>query len=338
MTHGTTPSTPKSGAPRHPIVLAWLAIVSGVPDCRIVWLTISIRRQGSAAATPAASAPAETPEIYTYSVDELSALAGYLSDLDEGSAAGRSTGSTGMLRRAARTTLRDSCSIRTRQSPLPRITIEARDAGFPQLRDVNRANLHEFLAQFTRTLGDDAQPSHAEGPVGAGVGRRPVWRTRVNKQFRDRQPQVCGRAGCARDIAQWASVHRVAGCLRRQTGRLPSRRLCAVVAGLQFLQPAATGAGTAIGRRGARRQTARRRCGQRISRQTRTDAAASAQEGLELLTACRVPAATAFQNPRQRRPARPAADARRKFVIIMTGRDRSCGSCLSRSINASPSL
>ena len=239
MTQGTTPSDTEAGAPRHPIVLAWLAIVFLV--ClivAIVWLTISMWRQGSAAATPAASAPAETPEIYTYSVNELSALAGYLSDLDEGRLRAAPPVQWCVAPRSK------DCVARfvfdpTRQSPLPRITIESRDAGFPQLRDVNRANLHEFLAQFTRTLGDDAQPTVPRDLLVLVLGDVPCLAYTVNKQFRTGSRRFAAERHVVVTLRH-GRLYTVS--LDVYTGKLDDYRadVWAVVAGLQFPQPAAT--------------------------------------------------------------------------------------------------
>ena len=167
---------------RRPILLACLAMGC----CLIIGLmclTIGIGRQEDPSTGPPAQAAASAPETYRFSVDELSDLGGYLSDLDEGRLRAAPPVEWYVEPRAKDYVTRFVFD-RMRQSPLPRITIEARDADFQQPRDVNQANLREFLELFTNSLSEDTLQAVEGDLLMLVLGDVPCVAYKLNKQFR----------------------------------------------------------------------------------------------------------------------------------------------------------
>ncbi len=238
MTHDTTSASAGRAGPRQLLLPACLAIALVCLIVLFLYLTIRIGRQGRAPAVPPApSAPAPS-EIYAYAVDELPALAAYLSaDLD-----------AGRLRAAPpidwfvaprdKQHLAQFVLDRTGQSPLPRIRIDARDAPFRQLRDVTRENLPEFLALFPATLDDATRGATAGRILMLRIGDVPCLRYTQNLEFRVGPRKYAGERGVLVTLRQ-GRLYTVT--LDVYVGKLDvyNGDAFAVIAGLQFLPPAA---------------------------------------------------------------------------------------------------
>jgi hypothetical protein len=229
MTQDTTSPNAGGWSPRRPILLACPAIRLACLIIGLLCLTIGIGCQDD----PATGQPA--PEIYRFSVDELSDLGGYLSDLDEGRLRAAPPVEWYVEPRAKDYVTRFVFD-RMRQSPLPRITIEARDADFPRPRDVTQANLHEFLAMFTNSLDEGIRQAVEGDLLMLVLGDVPCVAYKVNKQFR-----VGSRVYPAeREVLVTLSRGRIyTVSLDVYAGKLEDYRAdaYAVVAGFQFLQP-----------------------------------------------------------------------------------------------------
>ncbi len=74
------------------------------------------------------------PQIHRFDLSELTALGGYLEDLDEGRV---SLAPPVEWRRSRRDKAHVARFVLTEQSPFPRITVEVRDAGFREPRAVS---------------------------------------------------------------------------------------------------------------------------------------------------------------------------------------------------------
>ena len=235
MTHDTTSPSAGPSSPWHPVLRACLAVGLVCLTILCLYQTVRIRRQGAQTVRPSSS----KPEIHRYSPEDLSALAGYLSDdLDDG-----------RLRVAPPISWyvapRDKAYLvrfvfdRLRQSPLPRITIEAHDADFQHPRDVTQANLPEFLKQFTDSLDERTRRASEGRILMLMLGDVPCVSYTLNREFRvgtsryksEREVLVTLRNGRLYTV----SLDVYAGKLLDSQGDA-----YAVVAGLRFVQPTAS--------------------------------------------------------------------------------------------------
>lgn len=234
MTHDTT--SPTGGVPslRRQVLLACLAIGLVCLIILMLYLTICIGRRGNAAAVQTSPI---APEIHEYTVDQFSALAGYLSDdLDEGRLRVAPPADWYVVPRA-KDYIVQFVFDRTRQSPLPRITIEARDANFRQPRDVTRANLPAFLERYTGSLDRDTRQA-AEGRVlMLMIGDVPCVVYTLNKRFRDGNREYAGEREVLVTLRN-GRLYTVTLDVYAGKMELYNGDVFAVVAGLRFLPPA----------------------------------------------------------------------------------------------------
>ena len=153
-------------------------------------------------------------------MDELSDLGGYLSDLDEGRLRAAPPVEWYVEPRAKDYVARFVFD-RMRQSPLPRITIEARDADFQQPRDVNQANLREFLELFTNSLSEDTRQAVEGDLLMLVLGDVPCVAYKLNKQFRVGNRVYPAEREVLVTLSQGSPLYRDSGCLRGEAGGLP---------------------------------------------------------------------------------------------------------------------
>jgi len=132
----------------------WLLLIVGLAlalVCLTVALVYLIAGQHKAGHATTDGANRESIEVFHYQVSELSALAGYLSDLDDGRLKAAPPIDWFLAPRSDAYVARFVFD-RTQNSPLPRITIEAGDAPFDQPSDLTEQNLGEFVEQLNTTL------------------------------------------------------------------------------------------------------------------------------------------------------------------------------------------
>ncbi len=231
MTH----EAPSPNGGRRPWRLPWwhtlfaLALVG--LTVAAVYLMSHRGRPVSLPAGAAAQVSAETLEVFAYSADELSALADFLPDLDEGRVRAAPPVDWHVASRDPKCVAR---FLFDRAFPLPRITIEARAASFPQPRDVRRENLLEFRERLLGSLEGKMRQA-MEGQCWALVlGDVPCIAYRTQQVF-----QVgSGRYGADREVLVTLRNGRLyTVILDVQAGQLDDYRAdaWAVMAGLKFL-------------------------------------------------------------------------------------------------------
>jgi len=235
MTHDAT--SPRAGgrSSRRPF---WLAVLALGLMCATVGLVLLLTHLGRQR-NPAAQTDAGALEVLHYPVEKLSALAGYLSDLDEGRLQAAPPVDWYIAPRDQDYVARFVFD-RSRQSPLPRITIEARDAKFRQPRDVSEANLPEFLKRFAGSLDSDTRQAVEGSFLTLVLGDVPCVAYQTQRKFRvgngeflaDREVLVTLRNGRLYEVT-----------LDVRAGQLDDFRAdaWAVMAGMQFPQPPASG-------------------------------------------------------------------------------------------------
>jgi hypothetical protein len=238
MTHDSTSSSAEPSSPRHPILQVCLAVGLVCVTILFLYLTIRVGRQGNSSTVPTAPPSTSPSEIHHFAVGDLSPLATYLSDdLDEGRLRVAPPKAWYVAPHDKKYLVE---FLWMRQSALPRITIEASDASFPQLRDVTEANLPEFREKFIALLDESTRQTVDENAVMLIVGGIPCLAYSLTKQFRVGTLEVPGE----REVL--VTLHK--GRLYTVTLDVRAGRLVdyngdafAVVAGLQFVEPASSG-------------------------------------------------------------------------------------------------
>jgi hypothetical protein len=237
MTQDPASPAPEPSSTRHAMLQVCLAVGLLCLTVLFLYLTFRVGRQGNSSTAPSAPPSPSPPEIHRFAVDDLSPLAAYLSDdLDEGRLRVAPPADWYVAPRDKKYLVQ---FLWMRQSALPRITIEANEASFPRLRDVTVAKLPEFREKFIAALDESTRQAVDENALMLILGDIPCLAYSMNKQFRlgtleypgERQVLVTLRKGRLYTVT-----------LDVQAGGLVDRNgdAFAVVAGLQFVEPAAS--------------------------------------------------------------------------------------------------
>jgi hypothetical protein len=239
MNHDRQPSSAGFWSRRRSVLLACIAVGLVCLTILFVYLAIHIRRGHP---TTTSEVELVAPPIYRYSRDDLSALGAYLSDdLDEG-----------RLRAAPPVDWyvksRDKQFVaqfvfdRTEQSPLPRIRIEAQDAGASEPGDVTEANLYDFLAHYRKSLDERTHQALERSLLVLVLGDVPCIAYTVHMEFRAKNKRAY--PGERHVLVTHRRGRRYTVALDVYAGKLLDFQadVYAVVAGLQFVPPAAAGA------------------------------------------------------------------------------------------------
>jgi hypothetical protein len=182
------------------------------------------------------------PQPYHYSIDQLSPLGAKLEDLDAGRVSLAPPASWHPESRRNEYLARFRLD-RTQVIPLPRITVEVREAQFQQPANATEQNLGELLERIHATLGERTVQALKEPPQQLVVGDVPCIRYLVRRGF-----SVSRGAGSApqtyageREVVLTLAGGRIYSViLDAYEGKADDYRgdLFAVVASLRFQQPA----------------------------------------------------------------------------------------------------
>jgi hypothetical protein len=206
--------------------VAWLWLAAWM-----MWLVSAGCRE---AAGPQAMGPSTgTPTVFEYSASELSALGAYLPPLDEQRVCVAPPKQWHVRPRSEAYLARFARDTRIF---LPRITVEAAQPGFEELRDVDRDSVVEFARLVASSLGDATQRMSQVGvrPVVLGEVPCALYMVRVSLKVADRSHQA------DREVLTTlyhGRMYRVV--LDVFPGQLDDYRAdaFAVMAGMQFLAP-----------------------------------------------------------------------------------------------------
>lgn len=181
------------------------------------------------------------PPVYRYSVDKLSLLGAKLEDLDAGRVSLSSPASWHIESRRSEYLARFRLD-RSQAIPLPRITVEVREADFKQPTDATEQNLGQFRELIHASLGERALAALIDRPQELIVGDVPCVRYLVRRGF----SAVSGTGGTPqtyageREVVQTLVAGRIYSViLDAYEGKADDYRgdLFAVVASLRFKQP-----------------------------------------------------------------------------------------------------
>jgi hypothetical protein len=238
MTLDTQSPSAAGSRRRHPLFYAGAAFGLIAVIVAVACLVFGRARHQEPALPATPPAAAATPEIQHYPTDQLSTLASYLPDVDEGRLRVAPPIDWYIAPRGENYVARFVFD-RMRQSPLPRITVEARVADSPKLRDVTEEKLLEFMEEFVGSWDKDTPPAVHDSLLPLVLGDVPCVAYRMSKRFRlgnrvypaDREVLVTLRRGRLYTVS-----------LDVYAGQLDDYRADAwgVVAGLQFPEPDAT--------------------------------------------------------------------------------------------------
>lgn len=222
-------------APRstYPRLLPWIGAILILAACLSMALT------GCSPSPPPVVAP---PQIHRFDPSELTALGGYVEDVDDGRL---SLAPPVEWRRRSRDKAYVAQFVLTEQSLFPRITVQVREAGFREPRAAtDERSLRQFFDQVKASLDHDSVKT-LEGPQPLMLGDVPCVRYVIRKVFQLKHESGSGNRSyrCEREVVETLAQGRIySTILDTYEGRIEDYRrdAYAVVAGLRFQHPKST--------------------------------------------------------------------------------------------------